>query len=225
MKRYLIIAASALGLFGAGRANAGTLLLPDDVTTGGTAFGTPSAFGGTNQSENPTNLFDDNAGTKVLTWPSGVVGTGADVTAANPVSWGYAFPTGVAPTIRSYSLTSANDSNARDPRDFFLEGSHDGAAWTTVDTVTGHQFNDQPGVGDNTNATDRFETYFFVVDTPGSFEQYRLRLIETRDPANDRPQLAELQLFPTVVPEPASVLGLAGLAATTTLGRRRRRRT
>jgi hypothetical protein len=224
MKRFVVLAASAMGLFGLGEARAGTLLLPGDVTTGGTAFGFPSAFGGPNndQSENPNNLFDDNAGTKVLTFPSGTVGTGADVTAANPVTWGYDFAGTTAQTVLSYSLTSANDASDRDPRDFFIEGSNNGTDWTIVDTVVGHQFNDQPGVGDNTNTTDRFETYFFVVDAPGSYEQYRLRLIETRNTVNDRPQLAELQMFGTVVPEPA-LIGLVGPAAMAVLGRRRRK--
>jgi hypothetical protein len=221
MKRNLIMGALAAGLFGGlHEARAGFSLSPD-VTSGGTAFGTPAAFGGAGQSENPTNLFDDNSGTKVLTFPSGTVGVGADVTAINPVTWGYDFAGATALTIRSYSLTSANDANGRDPRDFFLEGSNDGTAWTIVDTVVNHQFNDQPGVGDNSNATDRFETYFFDVDAPASFQQYRLRLIETRDPVNDRPQLAEMQLFATAIPEPASI-GLLGLAVTAVLGRRRR---
>lgn len=231
--RLVVVGVGSLLVAGS-HARAGTLLINTfDVTSGGTASGTPANYGGTNGgtangTENPTNLFDDNAGTKVLTFAAASGTDGGDVTAANPVIWAYDFAGTTAFTVRSYSLTSANDSNGRDPRDFFLEGSNDATNWTTVDTVTGHTFNDQPTVGDNSVATDRFETYFFTVDTPGSFQQYRLRVIETRittdDNANgDRPQLAEMQLFQNViVPEPAS-FGLLGSGAVGLLVRRGRR--
>jgi hypothetical protein len=65
------------------------------------------------------------------------------------------------------------------------------------------QFNDQPGVGNNSNTSNRRETYFFDVDTPGAYSRYRLRVIETFGTTNDRPQLTELQLF-APIPEPAS---------------------
>ncbi|GIH16903.1 LamG-like jellyroll fold domain-containing protein [Rugosimonospora africana] len=42
--------------------------------------------------------------------------------------------------VASYSLTSANDTPGRDPRDFTLQGSNDGSAWTDLDTRTGQSF-------------------------------------------------------------------------------------
>lgn len=42
--------------------------------------------------------------------------------------------------VSSYTLTSANDVPARDPQQWSLQGSNDGAAWTTVDSRTGAPF-------------------------------------------------------------------------------------
>lgn len=42
--------------------------------------------------------------------------------------------------IASYSLTSANDSPDRDPKDWTITGSNDGATWTVLDTRTGETF-------------------------------------------------------------------------------------
>jgi hypothetical protein len=203
-------------------AGAGTIL-SSDLTSGGTATAFPSD---TPPFETPSMAFDDLAGTKGLIFndvANDNTGPYEDVTAINPVIWTYAFAGGVQQTVTSYSLTSANDAVGRDPRDFFLEGSNSGTTWTTVDTVTGHVFNDQPGVGDNTNLTNRFETYFFNVDTPGAFSQYRLRVIETFGTTEDRPQLAEIQYFATTaVPVPATLALLGvGLAAFGIAGRKR----
>ena len=42
-------------------------------------------------------------------------------------------------TVVRYSLTSANDAPARDPKDFTLQGSNDGTTWTDLDSRTGHE--------------------------------------------------------------------------------------
>jgi hypothetical protein len=194
----------------------GTLLFNlNDVTTGGLATAFPA---NTPVNEAPAMAFDDIRTTKGLIFNTG------DVTAATPVIWTYDFAGVLANRVVQYSLTSANDAPDRDPRDFFLEGSNDGSLWTIVDTVTGHAFLDQPTVGDNTlpSGTDqtRFETYLFSVDAPAAFQQYRLRIIETFGTTNDRPQIAEFQMFNEPVPEPST----AGLVAIGTLICFKRRR-
>jgi hypothetical protein len=205
-----------LGLACASTAQAGTMLL-SDLTTGGTATGLPA---NSPAGEPPSSAFDDVRTTKGLIFNTG------DVTATAPVIFTYDFAGTTAHTVLSYSLTSANDSPSRDARDFFLEGSNDGNVWVIADTVVNHAFVDQPGFGDQTlpnPVTDqtRFETFFFTVDAPASYQQYRLRIIETFGATDDRPQLAEIQLFNTVVPEPGS-LGLLGLGMLGLLARRRR---
>lgn len=45
-----------------------------------------------------------------------------------------------AAPITRYTLTSGNDASDRDPRDFTVQGSNDGAEWTTLDTRTGESF-------------------------------------------------------------------------------------
>jgi hypothetical protein len=221
MSRHVRTALWALCVGGflsvASSVNAGHVIV-QDLTIGGTATGSPA---NSPAAEAPGFAFDNLASTKGLIF-NGAAAPFSDVSAVNPVIWTYSFAGAVPQTVQSYTLTSANDAPERDPRDFFLEGSNNGTTWNTVDTVTGHQFNEQPGFGDNTNTTNRFETYIFPVDTPGSFSQYRLRIIETFGTTNDRPQIAEIQLFSNVVvPEPTAagvLVGVAGLFAT----RRRR---
>ena len=193
------------------------------MTTGGTASAFPSDFPA---AEAPQFAFDDTRAKGLIfnDYNGNLTNDGEDVTADHPVIWAYAFPAPV--TVRSYSLTSGNDAPGRDPRDFFLEGSNDGNIWTIVDTVTNHEFQDQPTVGDDTvvpanQPANRFETYFFGVDSPGLFNQMRLRVIETFGTGDDRPQIADIQMFPTDIPEPGS-LGLLALAAVGMLRRARR---
>src|SRR3954468_19181241 len=83
-------------------------------------------------------------------------------------------------TVVEYALSSANDSAERDPRDWELQGSHAGTAWTTVDTQTGQDFGE------------RFQTKQYDVAHPGSYEYYRLNI--TANHSGDLIQLAELQL-------------------------------
>ncbi len=42
--------------------------------------------------------------------------------------------------IDAYTITSGNDAPERDPKNWNLQGSNDGASWTTVDTRTGETF-------------------------------------------------------------------------------------
>ncbi|MFC3505531.1 GH92 family glycosyl hydrolase [Micromonospora krabiensis] len=80
--------------------------------------------------ENPPNetagtLIDGNPSTKWLT--------------RSQTGWVTYRLTEPAAVVR-YALTSANDEPGRDPRDFTLQGSHDGNAWTDLDRQTDQRF-------------------------------------------------------------------------------------
>ncbi|MFF5563215.1 alpha-1,2-mannosidase [Streptomyces sp. NPDC012623] len=83
--------------------------------------------------------------------------------------------------VASYSLTSANDAPDRDPRDWRLQGSHDGSTWTTLDTRTGERF------------TRRFETRDFRFANTGAYRRYRLRI--TDNAGGDEIQLSQVRLL------------------------------
>ncbi|MGK5683663.1 ThuA domain-containing protein [Actinoplanes sp. URMC 104] len=95
--------------------------------------------------------------------------------------------------VTGYALTSANDSPGRDPRDWTLQGSADGQAWTDVDARTGQTF------------PERFQTRRFDVGTPGDYRFYRLNV--TANGGEPLTQLADLRLFTgsTQTPAPPAV--------------------
>ncbi|MCO1577389.1 GH92 family glycosyl hydrolase [Crossiella sp. SN42] len=82
--------------------------------------------------------------------------------------------------VNKYAISSANDAAERDPRDWTLKGSDDGANWTTVDSRTGQAF------------AKRHETKTFTLDNTTAYRHYRLDITAN----NGAPiiQLAELQL-------------------------------
>jgi hypothetical protein len=95
--------------------------------------------------------------------------------------------------VTGYTLTSANDSSGRDPKDWTLQGSADGQTWTDLDRRTGQTF------------PDRFQTRRFDVASVAAFTFYRLNI-----PANSGEpltQLADLRLFTgaTTTPQPPAV--------------------
>ena len=79
-----------------------------------------------------------------------------------------------------YALSSANDSPERDPRDWQLQGSHDGTDWTTLDTQSNQDF------------SERFQTKEYRFDNDEAYESYRLDI--TANHGDGLTQLAELQL-------------------------------
>lgn len=84
-------------------------------------------------------------------------------------------------TVSAYSLTSANDASERDPADWHLEGSHDGSAWTRLDSREDEEFRR------------RFETREYTVAHPGAFRHYRLRI--TANCGADMTQLSRVRFF------------------------------
>ncbi|QIQ03636.1 discoidin domain-containing protein [Streptomyces liangshanensis] len=83
--------------------------------------------------------------------------------------------------VASYSLTSANDAPDRDPRDWRLQGSHDGGTWTTLDTRTGERFGR------------RFETRDFSFANSVPYRRYRLLI--TDNAGGDEIQLSRVQFL------------------------------
>ncbi len=139
-----------------------------ELTTGGTA----SALGENGPNETAAKAFDDDSGTKWLHF------TGS-------ATWlKYDFGSGVAWLVTKYALTSANDDDTRDPKDFKLQGSNDDSAWTDVDTVTGETF------------ASRGLRKEFTCDTPGTtaYRYYRF-YINANNGNGSITQLAEIQLY------------------------------
>lgn len=92
--------------------------------------------------------------------------------------------------IGSYELTSANDHPERDPLTWTLEGSNDGAVWSTIDSRTGEVFGG------------RFLTRRFHVAGASPCSYYRI----TMTCSSDRIQLAEWSLYTTVTHDVAATL-------------------
>jgi predicted alpha-1,2-mannosidase len=99
----------------------------------GTHIAAVTASGENAPSEGAGSLKDCNNGTKWLQF--------AKPTAAAPL-W-VAYKLDGPQVVKRYSLTSGNDTPARDPADWQLQGSDDGTDWTTIDTVTGASFSDR----------------------------------------------------------------------------------
>ncbi len=72
-----------------------------------------------------SNLFDGTTDTKWLSW---------DPTASAQVTLSE------ATSITHYAISSANDFDERDPKDWTLQGSNDASAWTDLDRQTGQAF-------------------------------------------------------------------------------------
>ncbi|MEU0344116.1 GH92 family glycosyl hydrolase [Streptomyces bobili] len=95
------------------------------------------------------NLVDGEAGTKWLAFEA--------------TGWvEFDLPEPAAVTV--YALTSANDAAERDPSDWTLKGSADGADWTTVDSRSGEIFDK------------RLQTKTYTPGAPASYRHFRLEV-------------------------------------------------
>lgn len=131
--------------------------------------------------EGPQNALDGDAGTKWLSQfrPS----------AQNP-GW-LEYDLGEAASVTSYSLTAANDSSDRDPRDFQVQGSVDGSTWTTIDSRS------------DVSLGGRGERSTFALDAPSTaFTHVRLSI--TANHGADGLQLADWQIFRPATPPAAT---------------------
>ncbi|MBP2180143.1 ThuA domain-containing protein [Amycolatopsis magusensis] len=83
-------------------------------------------------------------------------------------------------TLTKYSLTSANDFEARDPKDWTLQGSADGTTWTDLDKRTGEDF------------PERFQAKTYQFTNTTSYAHYRLNI--TANAGETATQLAEFDV-------------------------------
>ena len=132
-----------------------------------------SANASPNAAEGVNNLNDGDSQTKWLV--------------DTPTSWAQYTLDAPARAIR-YTMTSANDAEERDPRDWQILGSNNGSDWTTVDTRTGETF------------ADRYVTNTYEIANPGSFSVYRLNI--TGHPSGNLTQLADWELNDGTTSEP-----------------------
>ncbi|MGW0878261.1 GH92 family glycosyl hydrolase [Streptomyces sp. NPDC002671] len=111
------------------------------------------------------NLVDGEPSTKWLTFqPTGWVEFDLD----KPVE------------LATYALTSANDYDGRDPKDWTLQGSTDGHDWKTIDTRAGESF------------SARFQTKSYDLAQPAEYQHFRLDVTENNG-ATDILQIADVQ--------------------------------
>jgi YVTN family beta-propeller protein len=108
----------------------------------------------TTSSENPpnevgANLKDHDPSTKWL--------------AHDPTGW-VTYQLAKPKAVVQYSLTSANDSPGRDPKDFTLQGSNDGSTWTDLDKRTGQRFDS------------RYVTKSYTFTNTTAYSYYRLNV-------------------------------------------------
>jgi len=125
----------------------------------------------TSVNENVQKLFDGNPSTKYFA--DGHAGAKEFI-----IEWDYNKP---LPT-RSYSITTGNDSQGRDPKDWILSASNDGENFKMIDTVSGFQ-----------NAG-RTETRTFDLDVPGSYKYFKLT-VTALNSANQAIQMSELKVI------------------------------
>ena len=80
-----------------------------------------------------------------------------------PTGW-LQYQLAASTTAVTYTLTSGGDAAERDPKNWVLTGSNDGATWTELDTQTNQTWAD----------ADRKVKKSFTIKTPGSYSYYRL---------------------------------------------------
>ncbi|RFP21499.1 DUF1349 domain-containing protein [Duganella sp. BJB488] len=89
---------------------------------------------------------------------------------------------GHAETVRRYTVISSTGLVPRDPKDWQLQASNDGLAWTTLDTQSDQAF------------TGRNQLKGYTVATPGAYRYYRLDIAANNGDATFT-DLAEFGLF------------------------------
>lgn len=145
--------------------------LAQDVTIGLTAKVSKDNNGGPTNNEGSLKLTDNNINTKWLTSNNTVPMVPLTAT----INLGAPIP------VKIYSITSANDADARDPQQWQILGSNDEANWTVLDTR-------------DVLFTARFQTQYFTIANPTPYLYYRWQITKNRG-NNSLFQVAEWRLY------------------------------
>ncbi|MBR3433021.1 MAG: C10 family peptidase [Bacteroidaceae bacterium] len=131
-----------------------------------------------NNNESGAKLFDNTSSTKYCTF----------INSSDAVTMTY--NSTQSARLTSYTITSGNDFDGRDPKNWRLEGSNNGSSWTTIDTRSNETF------------ASRFQKNTYNVTTSQEFSQYRLVVTGRKDANATVFQIAELELFGLVAQIP-----------------------
>lgn len=108
--------------------------------------------------------------------------------------------------LTSFTLTSGNDTPGRDPVDWEILGTNDGATFSQIHVQSGSLWTarDQVILWEGAGAD---------FATPAAYSTIRLNVIATGLTTGALFQLSEIEIFGNVIPEPSAIafFGLAGL--------------
>ncbi|MEW6992496.1 basic secretory protein-like protein [Colwelliaceae bacterium 6441] len=156
------LALSIMAIFGAIASN--SVLANQDLTNSNAS--SISVSGENAPNEGKTQAFDDNENSKWLTF--------------NSTGWvSYNFERSV--NIAEYTVTSANDVESRDPRNWVVQGSTDGVSWFTLDSRSNESFNA------------RYQKKTYTVSNPQTLMHVRFNVTENNGASIL--QLAELEFI------------------------------
>lgn len=136
------------------------------------------------------NLVDNNINTKFFLY-------NPDDFTSFPILAQYKFNT--ASIVAQYTITSGNDAQERDPKNWTFEASNDGQVWTIIDTRIGEAF------------SNRIQTKIYDVATPATWLYYRLNISDIKGGQNTHFQCSEWRLLGPAIPNgaPAALTAMA----------------
>ncbi len=149
------------------------------------AAATITARGSIGPAEDELKVFDGDINTKWLD-------NTAVPSAADPAWVQIQFAAAVPVSV--LGITSANDADSRDPENFNIQASNDGASWITLGEFAGVSFDE------------RFETRDFAFTNSLPFTHYRIEI--TKNKGDDSlMQIAEIELLGPIYPGMNHALG------------------
>ena len=135
----------------------------DYTNNGGTIT---AQYTNANSAENYSKLIDNDPATKYYI--------------NYPAVW-VQYQSSSAVVVTQYTVTSANDSPTRDPKDWTLQASNDGSSWISLDTQAGQIF------------ASRFLTKIYSFTNSTAYSYFRLSI--TANSGSTATQFAELELL------------------------------